>query len=317
MYTGLARVARKTGYPVIEVDGWKKRGHGGMAGVKTLTAHHTVGPKSGNYPSLTVVRDGRAGLPGPLAQIGLGRDGTIYIIAAGVSWHAGKVSKDAYRNPWNIGIEAENTGTGEEWTRAMIDSYVKLMRALMDEFKLPINSVLGHKEICYPAGRKIDPAFIEPKLTMAQFRGYVQKGYYIPPVGDVKPVESKPKPAAPKPKPKPVAKAWPDVPLKVGTKHTAASDAAWRKLMHDIGYKDKNLTTNIQRWLRDLGYYKGIIEADHGKKPVFGPMLTKALQRFLKKKGLYPKSYLIDGKRQSATIKGEFKFLNSQIVFYK
>ena len=312
MYTGLARVAKKTGYPVVEMAGWKKRGHGPLQGVKTIVAHHTVGPKAGNYPSMPTVKDGRPGLPGPLAQYGIGRDGTIYVIASGVAYHAGKVAKTAYSNSWAIGIEAENTGTGEKWANPMIDSYVKLCRALMDEFKLPLGAILGHKEICYPAGRKIDPAFIVPDMTMAQFRGYVKRGYYTAP--PAKPAKPNP---APKPaKPKPAGKAWPAVALKVTSTHTAASDAAWRKLMADVGYKDKNLTTNIERWLRDLGYYKGIIEADHKQKPIFGDMLTEALQRFLRARGFYPKAYLLDGKRESATIKGEIKYLNQQRKLY-
>ncbi|MHC6176254.1 peptidoglycan recognition protein family protein [Glutamicibacter sp. X7] len=311
-YTGLARVAKKTGYPVIEVDGWKKRGHGPMRGCKTIVAHHTVGPKTGDYPSLRVVRDGRPGLPGPLAQIGLGRDGTIYIIGSGVAYHAGRVSKTAYSNGFALGIEAENGGTGEEWSREMIDSYVKLCRALLDEFKLPLSAVRGHKEICSPAGRKIDPAFIDPRMSMADFRGHVKRGYYIPPHGDAKPT-GKPDKA----KPKPAVKLWPEVALPVKGKHTTASHKAWVKLLADVGYKDKSLTTAIQRWLKDLGYYKGIIEEDHGKRPVFGPMLTLALQKFLRAKGNYSKAYLLDGKRQSATIKGEIKYLNSQMAFYK
>ena len=314
-YTGLARVARTTGYPVVEVDGWKSRGHGPMRGVKTIVPHHTVGPKTGNYPSLSVVKNGRPGLPGPLAQIGLGRDGTIYIIGSGVAYHAGKVSKTAYGNSYAIGIEAENTGVGEEWSHAQMDSYVKLCAALVSEFELSVGAVLGHKEICAPAGRKIDPEFIEPKMTMAQFRGYVKRGYYTAPV---KPTGSKPKPTPePKPKPEAPSKPWPEAPLKVTTKHTAESDAAWRKLMRDIGYTDKSLTTAMQRWLKDTGDYKGITEEDHGQKPVFGPMLTEALQRFLRRKNLYSKAYRIDGKRQSATIKGEIKYLNTQIKFYK
>jgi peptidoglycan hydrolase-like protein with peptidoglycan-binding domain len=40
-------------------------------------------------PSLRVLIEGRSNLPGPLAQLGLGRDGTCYVIAAGRCNHAG------------------------------------------------------------------------------------------------------------------------------------------------------------------------------------------------------------------------------------
>lgn len=124
-----------------------------------------------------------------------------------------------------------------------------------------------------------------------------------------------------KPKPKPKGKGWPAKPLKVKGKHTKASDAAWRSLMGAIGYKNKSLTTNMQRWLKSLrdprtghGYYRGIIEADHGKTPVFGPMLTKAMQRKLydtkdtKGRRLY--NGASDGNRGPRTIKAEMKYLN-------
>jgi hypothetical protein len=180
-YTGLARVARSTGRPVVEVPGWETRGHGPMADCRAIVCHHTAGAKSGNYPSLNVVAYGRAGLAGPLSQFGIGRDGTIYVIAAGQAAHAGKDSQvhpAEARNRYSIGIEAENTGMGEPWGDAIMESYVRLVRALCDEFKLPVSRVYGHKEIAYTAsgrlGRKIDPA----GFSMDTFRSAVQRGHW-------------------------------------------------------------------------------------------------------------------------------------------
>lgn len=116
------------------------------------------------------------------------------------------------------------------------------------------------------------------------------------------------KPAASKPAAK--GKTWPAVQLPVTTKHTKASDAAWRKLMADVGYKNKSLTVNVQNWLRHLGYYKGRIDGKWQR------MTTKALQSFLRAKGLYSKAYLIDGKRGPATIKAEIRYLNQQARLY-
>ncbi|WGH93886.1 peptidoglycan recognition family protein [Auritidibacter ignavus] len=177
-YTGLARVARTTGYPVKEISGWKTRGNGTMNTVQSVMCHHTAGGSRGNYPSMNVVKNGRPGLSGPLAHYGIGRDGTIYVIAAGIAYHAGKVSKTAYTNRHSIGIEAENTGTGERWSDAQLDAYVKLCRALIDEFGLPVSAVVGHKEAAVPKGRKVDPAFIRPRMSMNDFRRYVKRGYY-------------------------------------------------------------------------------------------------------------------------------------------
>ncbi|WGH87103.1 N-acetylmuramoyl-L-alanine amidase [Auritidibacter ignavus] len=176
MYTGLARVARKTGYPVVEVKGWKRRGYGQMSGARSVMCHHTAGPRNGNYPSLGVVRDGRPGIPGPLAHYGLGRDGTIYVIAAGRANHAGKVSHTNYTNSYSIGIEAENTGRGEQWGSAQMDAYVKLCAELCKEFRLDMSRVIGHKEAAVPRGRKVDPTF-----NMTTFRNAVKRGYWKTP----------------------------------------------------------------------------------------------------------------------------------------
>lgn len=303
-FTGLARVARKTGYPVVEVAGWKTRGHGSMGVVQTIVAHHTAGPKSGNYPSLATVRSGRPGLPGPLAHFGIGRDGTIYVIAAGLAWHAGAVRKSAYSNSHAIGIEAENTGLGEEWSVAQLDAYVKLCRALVDEFKLDVADVLGHKEICAPVGRKPDPNFSGNGFGMDTFRAAVKRGYWKAPAAVIKPtsnVKPKAKHAAPKKAP---AKSWPDVDLASISKHNTASHKAWVALMAAVGYKDKDLAVALQKWLRKLGFYQGHID---GK---FGRLSVIALQRFLRKKKLYKGA--IDGKRGAMTIKAEIAYLNAQ-----
>ncbi|GAA1645744.1 hypothetical protein GCM10009700_35180 [Brevibacterium sanguinis] len=167
--TALASIARKTGYPVVERPGWKTRGRGPMSGAKSVICHHTAGGAKGNYPSLGVVQNGRPGLPGPLAHYGLGRDGTIYVIAAGRANHAGVVDSTSHSNSYAIGIEAENTGRGEKWSDRQMDAYAKLCRALCDHYKIPISQVQGHKEVARPRGRKPDPSF-----DMNKFRNMVR-----------------------------------------------------------------------------------------------------------------------------------------------
>lgn len=157
MLHDLADICRDAGLTVIEVDGWRTRGHGEFDTLQTVVCHHTAGKRyDENYPSLATVRDGRTGLPGPLSQLGLGRDGTVYVIAAGVAWHAGAVTSTAYNNWHSIGIEAENDGIGEPWPEAQLDAYARLCWALASRYGL---RVMGHKEICDPPGRKIDPTF--------------------------------------------------------------------------------------------------------------------------------------------------------------
>lgn len=160
--TDLADVCRTSGLEVIEVDGWRTRGHGPMTDVLTIIDHHTATPDDvpGDYPSLAVVRDGRPGLDGPLSQLGLGRSGAVYVIAAGLSYHAGAVRDTSYSNWHAIGIEGESAGAGR-WTAAQRDAWPRLNAALCRGYHLPAHRVLAHREVCDPVGRKPDPTGID------------------------------------------------------------------------------------------------------------------------------------------------------------
>jgi hypothetical protein len=172
MLTDLADILRNAGLTVVEVAGWKTRGHGVMSSVKGILIHHTAGAATGEYPSLNIVRDGRPDLAGPLSQLGLGRSGTWYVIAAGRSYHAGATIDDSiFGNSNAIGIEAEATGnpstnTGHAyWPEVQYQSYIRGVRALQAAYGIPKSRVLGHKEAAVPLGRKPDPNF-----SMDEFR---------------------------------------------------------------------------------------------------------------------------------------------------
>jgi len=174
MLTDLADILRSADLDVTEVEGWKTRGHGGMMSVKGILIHHTAGPPPGidDFPSLKVVRDGRTDLLGPLAQLGLGRTGTWYVIAAGRSYHAGETIDDSLFGNYNaIGIEAEGTGIPADeightyWPEVQWQSYVRGVQALQAAYGVSTERVLGHKEAAVPLGRKPDPNF-----SMDEFR---------------------------------------------------------------------------------------------------------------------------------------------------
>lgn len=177
--TWLADAARMTGWPVIEVPGWRSRGHGAMTAAEGVVLHHTAGPKTGNYPSLGVVRDGRPGLAGPLAQLGLGRDGTIYVIAAGLAYHAGESRWAGFTslNSRFIGVEAESTGVPVfgryDWTDAQLDAYPRLVAALLHWMRRPADRAASHAEVALPAGRKIDPAGIDMRALRTTVTRYL------------------------------------------------------------------------------------------------------------------------------------------------
>src|SRR4029453_11602829 len=132
--TWMPAVLEDAGLKVALVPGWQAPGRGEMGDVLGVLCHTTVGPRLGNMPSLQVLIEGRRDLPGPLAQLGLGRDGTFYVIAAGRCNHAGEGSWQdiATANSSFIGIEGENTGRGDDlWPEIQLDAYRRGVAALL------------------------------------------------------------------------------------------------------------------------------------------------------------------------------------------
>lgn len=169
----LASLARGAGLTVTEVGGWIGHNHGQFNSIECIVIHHTAGAPTGDYPSLNVVRNGRTGLPGPLAQLGVGRSGRVYTISNGVAWHAGTVRETWMNNYHAIGIEVESVGTGPEWPSVQVHATAKLVAALCKRYGVPVSRVLGHKEVCSPVGRKVDPVGIPG--DMPAFRTLVQQ----------------------------------------------------------------------------------------------------------------------------------------------
>jgi N-acetyl-anhydromuramyl-L-alanine amidase AmpD len=169
----LADACRKSGLTVHEVGGWRSNNHGQMTSVRGVVCHHTGSSGSG---AEGVVRNGRAGLAGPLAQLTLRRDGSVGVLANGQAWHAGTGSWPSIgRNNGNahcIGIEAIYNGS--DITDAQRRAYPRLVAALCRHYKVAVGNVIGHRE--WAPGRKIDPG----KIDMAAFRrevaGFLSRG---------------------------------------------------------------------------------------------------------------------------------------------
>ena len=161
--TWLPLVFEEAGLKVALVDGWASRGRGDMGSVMGTICHHTAGPSLGNMPSLRTLIDGRGDLPGPLAQLGLGRDGTFYVIAAGRCNHAGTGEWRGLTtgNSSFIGIEAENAGTQGDipWPDVQMHCYKRGIAAILRYIGRGAEFCVGHKEYALPKGRKNDPLF--------------------------------------------------------------------------------------------------------------------------------------------------------------
>ena len=158
----LPAVLRNAGLKVAPVDGWESRGRAHMGAIVGVICHHTATAHDGNMPSLRTLIDGRSDLSGPLAQLGLGRDGTFYIIAAGRCNHAGDGAWHGVTtgNTNFIGIEAENRGVpSDPWPEVQMDAYARGVAAILAHIGRDENACAGHKEYALPRGRKSDPTF--------------------------------------------------------------------------------------------------------------------------------------------------------------
>jgi peptidoglycan hydrolase-like protein with peptidoglycan-binding domain len=159
----LPEVLKSAGLKVALDPGWETRGHGDVGSILGVICHHTAGARHGNMPSLKVIREGRTGLRGPLSQLGLGRDGTFFVVAAGRCSHAGAGIWNGLTNGNTnfIGIEAENTGGGNDfpWPEVQMDAYRRGVAAIFNHLGLRADACCGHREYARPLGRKSDPVF--------------------------------------------------------------------------------------------------------------------------------------------------------------
>jgi peptidoglycan hydrolase-like protein with peptidoglycan-binding domain len=159
----LPHVLESAGLKVALIDGWEERGRREMGQVFGVMCHHTATRRAGNMPSLHTLINGRSDLPGPLSQLGLGRDGTFYVIAAGRCNHAGVGIWNGLTNGNAnfIGIEAENSGTASEfpWPAVQMDAYARGVAAILKFIGQSEEFCAGHKEYARPINRKPDPSF--------------------------------------------------------------------------------------------------------------------------------------------------------------
>lgn len=168
--TWLADVLRAEGLHVIEMSGWKsRRTRPGFDPVGVVCHHTATGPDVADAQVRKLLVKGRPDLSGPLCQLGLERDGTFVVVAAGRCNHnIGEWGNDS------IGVEAYNDGTGEPWPAAQMDAYRRGVAAICRHLGWGTGQVRGHKET--DPGRKIDPTF-----DMRQFRADVAPLIFPPP----------------------------------------------------------------------------------------------------------------------------------------
>lgn len=163
----LANVCRRTGFPVIEVDGWQRRGRSGNIPYEDgrpthIMAHHTASPPSSDgWDDVNYCTFGADAAP--LTNLYISRAPAIYVCAGGPtntngsghdSWGGG-VPEDSM-NSHAIAIEGANNGVGEPWPEEQQRCYNALVIELRGAYGIPAGQVRAHFE--WAPERKIDTA---------------------------------------------------------------------------------------------------------------------------------------------------------------
>ena len=137
--------------------------------VHGVIVHHTV--SSGSANTVRICRDGYSGLPGPLCQGVITKDGVFHLIGYGRCNHAGGGDPDVLAAVQNenygvrppvpdvgntdgidgnarfYGWECENLGDGKDpWTEAQLDTIERASAAICRAHGWSAKSVIGHLE---------------------------------------------------------------------------------------------------------------------------------------------------------------------------
>lgn len=176
----LADALRAEGLRVVEGTGWKTRGYDTLVSpLHGACFHHTASPLSQtDAGALSVVTHGREGLPGPIANAMVGRNGTAYVVASGKANHAG------YGGPWRtvpkddgnrhlFALEVVNNGTIEPWSETVLSSVDRVFAAVLKRIGKDATWCVGHKE--WAPTRKIDPS-LSMDHYRARLKTYMESG---------------------------------------------------------------------------------------------------------------------------------------------
>ncbi len=145
--------------PVVNAPSPNSNSRGG-ADIDTIVLHHTASNnEAGDLATLTKKGTDVS------AHYLIGQDGTIYHLVDDkmTAWHAGKSSLRGDTSPSvnnrSIGIEITNDGSGKTpFTEAQYKALTQLTGYLKQQYKVPMENIVGHKDVAVPKGRKSDPA---------------------------------------------------------------------------------------------------------------------------------------------------------------
>lgn len=196
------------GVSVVEVGDWRnhnRNSKGAWGPVHGVMIHHTV--TKGTANTVKIVRDGYAGLPGPLCHGMIAKDGRVHVVGWGRANHAGLGDPDvlsavmAERRPpvddeatvdgnrAFYGFECENLGDNKDpWPTEQIDAVVRVIAAICRQHGWGARSALRHLD--WQPG-KVDPR--GPGMDWEQILDRVAKRLDSKPPTTKLPAPAKPK----------------------------------------------------------------------------------------------------------------------------
>lgn len=156
-YLTLPAALARRGLTVETVPGWETRSNGYDLRARAAICHWTAGPRgTTRRASLNIVVNGRADLPGPLANVYLDRAGIAVVVSARSANHAGAGNwRGVSGNSSLFGTEAEAAGA-DDFTDAQRWAYPRVNAAYCDLGGFGPEMVAGHSEYATPRGRKTD-----------------------------------------------------------------------------------------------------------------------------------------------------------------
>ena len=153
---GFVSALRAAGLDVVEMPGWQDRGESGSFNIRGLLLHHdAMGLHNDNVPHF-MSQNGENG-----AQLWVKYTGQVYVLAAGLKWHAG--AGGGFRNipagngnAYCLGVETDYKGSGPRES-AIDEAIHKLTRVAVQFYGMnPQRDLACHRE--YAPDRKIDLA---------------------------------------------------------------------------------------------------------------------------------------------------------------
>ncbi|MEU2487017.1 N-acetylmuramoyl-L-alanine amidase [Streptomyces sp. NPDC012617] len=191
--TAFVDVLRAERLVVVGEPGWRDRNRnavGPWGPVHGVMLHHTV--TRGTASTVRVVRDGYAGLPGPLCHGMIAKDGQVHLVGYGRANHAGLGDPSVLRaviaetalpgdreasvdgNRAFYGFECENLGDGvDPWPDVQLQAIEAVSAALCRAHGWGAGSVIGHLE--WQPG-KVDPRGFAMPWMRSRIAGLLGSG---------------------------------------------------------------------------------------------------------------------------------------------